>query len=182
MHSNSIGSKLLACLLIICATCGLSCRRKTPQPKPSPETKETEAEADSGLFEPTTVTEAELKNIAVTVNGVETTEDQINKMLEPQLAAMAKQNQNRSPEFVEQMKKLLRQQTVEKVIIEQLIDEKAKQANITITERDINNQIKEKDCPPPGKKAKTRKKAQKNHGQDHPPLDASESQDSFYNR
>ena len=117
MYRNSISSKLLACLLIICATCGLSCRRKTPQAEPSPEPQKTKAETDAGLFEPTPATEAEFDNIAVIVNGVEVTEDQIDKMLEPQIAAMAKQNQNRPPEFVEQMKKMLKQQALERTII-----------------------------------------------------------------
>lgn len=139
MNNSPVSTKILVCLLILCATCGLSCRRKTPQPEPSPKPDE---KADVKPAEPT-ASETGQSNIAVTVNGVEITEDRVNEIIEPQLAAMAKQGQERQPEFMEQMKKVLRPQAIEKMIVEQLLDEKAKQAHINITEQDVNNQLEE---------------------------------------
>jgi len=151
MKSNHVSLKILTCLLIICATCGLSCRRKAPeadveQAAPAPEEtrpEEIKVEAD--------VTETGPDSTAVIVNGVKITEGEIDEMIEPQLAAMAKQSQNRPPEFMEQMKKMLRQQAVERIIVEQLIEAKAKQANITVTDKEVMNQISEiasKQTPP----------------------------------
>jgi len=141
MKSNQISSKILVCLLAICATCGLSCRRKTPPAKPSPEPKETKVEVDVNLVEPAAVPDTGPNSIAVTINGTNITEGQVDAMIEPQLAAMAKQAQNRPPEFMEQMRKMFRQQAMERTVIDQLIDEKAKQANITISEQDVDKQI-----------------------------------------
>lgn len=146
MNTNLISVKILACLLIICSTCGLSCRRKTPptdvnrpapaRPVPAPDTNQV-------AQKPTTTTETGPNSVAVTINNVKITESEIDKMIEPQLAAMAKQGQNRPPEFTEQMKKLLRQQTLDQMITERLINEKAKQANITFTDEDVSKQLEE---------------------------------------
>jgi len=143
MKSSFLSLRTLACLLIICATCGFSCRRKTPTEAPSPEPNETKAETDVSLIEPAPVPETGPNSVAVTVNGVEITEGEIDKMLEPQLAAMAERSQNRSPEFMGQMRKMLRRQAVERIIIERLIDEKARQSNIVITEEEVDSQLGE---------------------------------------
>ncbi len=151
MKTNHVSLKILTCLLIICATCGLSCRRKVPeadvnQPAPAPEEtrpEEITVEAD--------VPETKPDSTAVIVNGVKITEGEIDEMIAPQLVAMAKQSQNRPPEFMEQMKKMLRQQAMERMIVERLMDAKAKQANITVTDQEVMSQIGEiasKQSPP----------------------------------
>src|SRR4030042_5428317 len=56
-------------------------------------------------------------SVAVTVNGVDIMESQIDEQLKPQLQKMASQL---PPQFVEQYKKQLRQQVVERIIIEKL--------------------------------------------------------------
>ncbi len=145
MKSNLVSLKFLACLLIICAACGFSCRRKTPEPdvnRPAPGPNESRVETDVELIKPTAVTEMEPNSIAVTVNGINITEGEIDKMLEPQLAAMAERAQNRPPEFMEQMKKMLRRQAVEQMVTEQLLEEKVKKANIVVTDEEVISQIK----------------------------------------
>lgn len=147
MKSNHVSFKTLACLLIICAACDLSsCRRKAQQAevsKPAPALKETKVEADVNLVKPAPVTETGPNSVAVTVNGVGITEGEIDKVLEPQFAAMAKQAQDRSPEQMEQMKNVFKQQALERMIIERLIDEKARQANMVATEEELDSRIKE---------------------------------------
>jgi len=141
MNTNLISVKILACLLIICSTCGLSCRRKAPpadvnRPAPAPDINQV-------AQKPTTTTETGPNSAAVTINGIKITEGEIDKMVEPQLAAMAKQGQNPPPEYMEQMKKLLRQRILEGIIAERLINEKAKQANIAIADEDVSKQLEE---------------------------------------
>ncbi len=146
MRSNNVSLKILACILIFCATCGLSCRRKTPPAdvdKPAQAPEETRLETAVDLAKPAPVTETGQDSVAVTVNGVEITDDEIDKIIEPILAKMAKQGQAPSPERMEQMKKMFRQQATERMIIDQLIDEKAKQANVVITEEELDSRIQE---------------------------------------
>ncbi|MBA7650191.1 Chaperone SurA [subsurface metagenome] len=78
-------------------------------------------------------------SIAVTVNGVDIAESDIEAQIKPQLEKMAAQL---PPAFVEQYKKQLRQQVAEKMIVERLLDEKVKAVGIVVTEEEVINQIK----------------------------------------
>ncbi len=96
------------------------------------------AEPDTTAAEPNTPAETAPDIIAVTVNSADITEadveTEINKLL----------MRNRTPpQFIEQHKKQLRQPALENLINKSLLDEKIKQANITVTEEDITNDIKE---------------------------------------
>jgi peptidyl-prolyl cis-trans isomerase C len=140
MRSNRVSLKALACLLIFCIVCGLSCRRRTPQAdvnKPAPAPKETRPEAD------VPGAEAGSDDVAVIVNGVEITEDEMNQRIEPQLAALARQAQDRPPEYMEQMRKMFREQVLERLIFEQLVEERARQDNIVVTDEELADQIAE---------------------------------------
>jgi len=145
MKTQNVSSKTLAILLIICTICGLSCKRKTPPTdvnRPAPAPKETKIEAEEPV-----AAEAALADTVVTVNGTVIIESDIDKMIEPQLAAMAKQSENSDrptgPQFMEQMKKMLREQALERMIVDKLIEEKAKQANIATTEEEVMSKLKE---------------------------------------
>lgn len=73
-------------------------------------------------------------SVAVTVNGVDIMESQVEAQLKPQLKKIAAQL---PPAFVEQYKKQLSQQVLEGMIIEQLLDEKVKDSNIVVTDEDV---------------------------------------------
>jgi peptidyl-prolyl cis-trans isomerase C len=90
--------------------------------------------------EPNKPAEPTVDSVAVTVNGVDIKESQIDAQLEPQLKRLAAQM---PASFVEQYKKQLRQQVLEKMIIEQLLDEKVKAAKITVADEEVNKQIEE---------------------------------------
>ncbi len=77
-------------------------------------------------------------SIAVTVNGVDITESQLEAQIKPQLEKTASQL---PPAFVEQYKKQLRQQVLEKMIVEWLLDEKVKAAKIAATEEEVIDQL-----------------------------------------
>ncbi len=97
-------------------------------------------EPDTASTELNSSVKTNIDSIAVTVNGVNIKESQIQTELEPQIQKMAAQL---PPAFVEQYKKQLRQQVLEKMIVEQLLDEKVKAAKIVITDEEAIEQIKE---------------------------------------
>jgi len=78
-------------------------------------------------------------SVAVTINGVDIAESDVEAQIKPQLEKMAAQL---PPAFVEQYKQQLRGQVLEKMIIERLLDEKAKAVGIVVTEEEVINQIK----------------------------------------
>ena len=78
-------------------------------------------------------------SIAVTVNGADIAESDIEAQIKPQLEKMAAQL---PPALVEQYKKQLRQQVTERMIVERLLDEKAKAVGIVVTEEEVIDQIK----------------------------------------
>ncbi|MFA5240307.1 MAG: peptidylprolyl isomerase [Phycisphaerae bacterium] len=113
-----------ACFVMLLAACSLAAVSAPNTPAAEPN-KPAEATADS---------------VAVTVNGVDIKESQIDAELAPQLQKMASQL---PPAFIEQYKKQLQQQVVEKMVIEQLLDEKVKAAKIDITDEEATERIKE---------------------------------------
>jgi peptidyl-prolyl cis-trans isomerase C len=74
----------------------------------------------------------------VTVNGVDITHGQLNSIMKPQLDRMSQQV---PPQWLEQAKQQLRQQVLEQSIVEKLLDEKIKEANIVVTIQDVNDQL-----------------------------------------
>jgi len=83
--------------------------------------------------------EAAKDTVAVSVNGVDVTESQVELQLRPQLAKIAGQL---PPAFVEQYKKQLRQQVLQKIIAEKLLDEQVKANNIVVAEEEVIEEIK----------------------------------------
>jgi len=79
-------------------------------------------------------------SVAVTINSVDITESQIEAQVKPQLERMAARV---PPAFAEQYKKQLRQQVLDKIIVERLLDERVKAEKIVVTEEDVTDQIKE---------------------------------------
>jgi peptidyl-prolyl cis-trans isomerase C len=87
-----------------------------------------------------TPAETTVDSVAVTVNGIDINESQIDAQLKPQLEKMSTQL---PPAFVEQYKKQLRQKVLEKIIVEQLLDEEVKAAKIVVTNEETTKQIEE---------------------------------------
>jgi peptidyl-prolyl cis-trans isomerase C len=118
---------------------------KAPETRPPARTPEVNTPSASKAPEvappapaPTgTVTQAQSDKVLVTVNGTPITEGQVQRRIKaeygPQLAKLAMQ----SPETAAQQEKMLMQPITQKMMVEQLLDEEAKAANITMTEEDI---------------------------------------------
>jgi len=79
--------------------------------------------------------------IAATVNGVEIMDSAVEERIAPQLQKMASQKQKMPPQYLEQYKQQMRKQALESLIIEELLNEKVKELNITITDQDVEDQI-----------------------------------------
>ena len=125
MRRCSLDLRILACLAIFLAVVGLSCK-KTDTDKSS-----------------TTTTDSGADNIAVTIDGVDIPESEIDRLVKPRLEMMAKQSAKLPPTLVEQYAKLFREQALEQTIRRHLLDEKVKEANIVITDEEVMNKITE---------------------------------------
>ena len=130
MRSCSLNLKILACFVIFLAVIPLSCKPKSP--------KETDADKSS-----VTPTDSDAEKIAVTINGVDILESEIEKLVKPQLEMIAKQSTQLPPTFAEQYAKQLRDQFIEQTIRRHLLDEKVKEANIVITDEEVMSTIEE---------------------------------------
>jgi peptidyl-prolyl cis-trans isomerase C len=98
------------------------------------------SDVNSASPEANSAAETAPDSIAVTVNGVNINESQVEAQIKAQLDKMGGQL---PPQFIEQYKNQLRQQILERMVIEQLLDEKVKANNIVITEEDVIAHFKE---------------------------------------
>jgi len=128
-------STISAFSLIFIITFNLSCRKEpsaeTEQPKPKAPTP-----VDTKVVEPNELSKAAADGIAVTVNGVPIMETDVE-------ADIKKMTAQAPPEYVEKNKEQIRRQVLDRRIAIQLIDEKSKAAQITITEEDVLAQVNE---------------------------------------
>jgi len=82
-------------------------------------------------------------DVAVTVNGVEITEGQVDTAAAPQMNRIAAGKSKIPPAFVEQLKKQIRSRTLERMIVEKLLDEQTKKLNIVVTPQDVIKHLEE---------------------------------------
>ena len=125
----------LTCFVILTTACGsaLSADSAFTDANTTPR-------ASQGSAQPNAPDQALTDSVAVTVNGVDIYESRVEAELKPQLGQMAARM---SPASLEQYKKRFRTQTLDRMIIEQLLSEEAKKANIVVTEEDVTNQLKQ---------------------------------------
>ena len=105
------------------------------QPKPTPiEVKPQPTPAE---------TQPAPEGVAATVNGVDITEDLVQVELKPQLDRLTAGGQKLPPGFAEQYKKQIRQQILERMVVEKLLDEKVKENGIVITDEQVKSHIEQ---------------------------------------
>ena len=82
-------------------------------------------------------------DIAVTVNGSAITEADIEQEIEPQLQQLAARagGKDAPPAIMDRYKTRLRQQALDRMIVEKLLDEEVKQAKIKIADADVDAEI-----------------------------------------
>jgi len=123
---------------------------KQAKPEVKAEVKEAKPEVKPAVpavkaAEPNAV--AENTGIAVTVNGKDITEADVDAKINAYMERMASQI---PPGMAEQYKKQMRPQVVESMVMEQLLDEQIKKANINITDSDVNDKLNEIIASQPG--------------------------------
>ena len=109
--------------LVICVV-AFGCRQK-----PSAENERERPEQKQ-------VTKVAADGVAVTVNGIDITEKEVE-------AEVKKMAMRRSPAYLEKNKEQIRRQVLDRMITMSLIDEKIKAANIVVTEENVLARIKE---------------------------------------
>ena len=89
--------------------------------------------------------EPKVNPVAAIVNGVEITEAQVAEIVEPELKKMEAQFKARpgSGGDIEAAKKQFRGQVLESIVMENLIGQEMKKANIVVSEDDVNDMINE---------------------------------------
>jgi peptidyl-prolyl cis-trans isomerase C len=122
MRSYPLNLKILACLAAFLAILGLSCK-KTDTGKPSA------TPADTGA------------NIAVTINGIDIPESEIDRIVQSELKRIAEKLAQYPPKYAEQYETQIREQAIEQTIRRHLLDEKVKEANIVITDEEVMSTI-----------------------------------------
>jgi len=148
MISFIFRQRVLVCVVVFFAAFGLSCKPKSTEqadankPQPTPAKIEAEAKADVNLVEPQTPEEP-ADNVAVTVNGVDITEAELQKLMRPQLEKMAQQSAQLPPAFAQTLEKQIRQHVLNQLIVGRLLDEKVKEANIVTTDEEVTKQIEQ---------------------------------------
>ncbi len=151
MKTYHLGARLLLCLaLLFCASGGLSCRQKAAE-EPNTETPDTNApkvtietaKPDVNEAEPKTGIEKTDQDVAVTVNGFKITEPAVDALVKPVLDRMAAQARQLPPQYLEQYKKNIRAQALEKMIVERILDEKVELANIAVSDQEVTDKLTE---------------------------------------
>jgi len=80
--------------------------------------------------------------VAVTVNGFDITEEDIEEKIKPWLEQRTARNKQLPPAFIEQLKTQMRKDALERMIVKRLIDEQVRAAQIVVTAEDVNDHIK----------------------------------------
>ncbi|UCE99600.1 MAG: SurA N-terminal domain-containing protein, partial [Planctomycetota bacterium] len=99
------------------------------------------AEPNTTAAEPNAPAETAPDIIAVTVNGTDITEADVEAEID-KLLMRNRISPQTPPHIMKQYKKQLRQPALGNLINKSLLDKKIKEANITVTEEDITNDIK----------------------------------------
>jgi len=117
------------CLAILIGVIGLGCRSKSPE--------------QSDANKPTEPTPTTVDKVAVTVNGMEIRESEVQKTIKPQLDSIARQSTQLPPAVVKQYTQQFREQALEQLIRRNLLDEKVQAAGIAVTDEEVISQITE---------------------------------------
>jgi peptidyl-prolyl cis-trans isomerase C len=138
--ANRLNGRNTRALLIFAAysmtflvVCSLACKPKAA-PAPKPQAKEPNTAVTTGTSAP--------EKAVVTVNGMDITEKELDEQVEMMFNRIAARTANLPPAFAEQAKKQFRGQALESLIVERLLGDKIKEANIQVTDNEVDENIK----------------------------------------
>ena len=125
-----------AYLMMFFATCSLAVGSETEAAEPNAAEPNRPAVLPAGK-------PAEMASVVATVNGGDITESELAEQLKPQLKRISAQAGQLPASFIEQYRKQLRSQVLERMIIERLLAREVKQAKIEVTDEDVTKHINE---------------------------------------
>lgn len=116
MNSFIFIQRVLVCVVVFFAAFGLNCKPKSTDEqaepnKPELSTDRVEVETDTNLVE-VQAPEESFDSVAVTINGADVTEVELQKLIKPQLERMAQQGKKLPPALAQTLKKQLRQKAI----------------------------------------------------------------------
>lgn len=117
---------VLICLGVFSVVLNLSCRKSD-----GPE------EADVNQTVPEAAVQTPADGVAVTVNGTDISESKVQALLEENLEEISSKASQLPPGFLDQYRKKLRGQVLDRLVIEQLLSEKIKESNIEISDEEV---------------------------------------------
>lgn len=122
-------------LVISVSTFSVSCRQK-PAPEgpaaPGVDASDTQASVDPNAYP---------DNVVVVVNDYQITDELVEAMLAPYMQPFIDKADELPDGYIEQRRKEVRPQVVEKIIIEHLLEEKVKEKGITVTDEEVDDRI-----------------------------------------
>jgi hypothetical protein len=138
MRTWSLWLVIPACLAIFLVVVNIGCKPKSP--KEAGADKSSTGNLPAGAED---TSKADADKVAVTVDGVNITEGDVEALIMPQLDMIAAQSAQLPPTMIEGYKKQLREQGLEQLIRSALLDQKVKDANIVVTEEEVIGKIRE---------------------------------------
>ena len=126
-----LGLRISVCAAMFLAVLSPGCRSEKPE----------ESEAEKS--EPNAVAASVTDGVAVTVNGVEILRSTIEQLIKPQLDSLAPKTRQLPAHVIKQYTEQFREQALERLIRQELLDAKIRQANITITDAEVMSQMEE---------------------------------------
>ncbi len=145
MKKLRYGIAALVCLSIVLVLYVSSCKSKKPQTADNNSVSSTANEGRRPLDQILKLPDP--NSVAATVNGVDIKESQINEIMAPALKSLARNPEvaNLSPEKVNEIelqKKQKRDEILGGLIVNNLLDEKIKDANIVVTDTEAEEGLK----------------------------------------
>jgi len=126
-----LGLRILVCAAMLLSVLSPGCRSENPE----------ESEAEKS--EPNAIAASVTGRVAVTVNGVEITRSKVEQLIKPQLDSLAGKTRQLPAHVIEQYTQQFREQALERLIREELLNAKIRQASITITDAEVMSQMEE---------------------------------------
>lgn len=126
-----LGARILACATMFLTLCCSGCGSESPD----------ESAADKS--EPNAVVASVTDNVAVTVNGIDIYESEIEELIRPDLDKLAKKTRQMPAHVIADYTEQFRQHALERLVRERLLDAKIKEADITISDEEVMGQIQQ---------------------------------------
>ena len=125
-----LGLRILVCAAVFLTVLSPGCRSEKPE------------ESGAEKSEPNAIT-ASVTGVAVMVNGVEIARSKVEQLIKPQLDSLAPKTRQLPAHVIKQYTQQFREQALERLIRQELLDAKIRQANITITDAEVMSQMEE---------------------------------------